>query len=601
MSFLSRWKKNKPTPTNLDQTLVLHLSKSRIPEPRQIKYLGRFLSPLERILVYVCLSLAIGALIFIGIIFYKKNIILVPGQGGSYTEGLVGNPQYINPLYASLNDADADLEKLIFSRLFTRDTAGRAVPDLAENLSLSPDKKTYTIKLKNATFNDGTPLTADDVLFTFNTIIDPNYKSPLKDNFIGVSAAKIDEQTINFSLKEAYRDFPRLLNFGIMPSSSWDSVSAATATLTELNIKPVGSGPYRFKSLTKSKDGTIRSYIIERNENYYGKLSNLDEITFKFFAGNEEMIAALNNGQINGLSHINQDDKDLIIAKNSLDYHQIALPELTAIFFNLKSKGIISDKKIRQALTSALDQASITQASVGRFGIAAQTLLPSFSPGNDALFTFNQEKANGLLTEAGWQKRVIDDQALEAAKADPKAEAIIKAGKGEWWFKDNQPLIINLVSPETLKPVAEEIAKNWNNINIKVELNIKPNESFEKDIISSKQFEIVLYNMTISGGDPYSLWQKDSPTNISNWQNTEIDQALEEARLGDDDLATKNYHNFLVQAAEDIPAAPIFWRAYVYPQSKKIKGFNLQSLEDPSERFLGVTDWHIKVKRKLNK
>ena len=598
---MRRWRKKKPTPTNLDQTLVLHLSKSRIPGPRQIKYLGRFLSPLERVLVYVCFILAIGALIFVGVIFYKNNIVLVPADGGTYTEGLVGNPQYISPLYASLNDADADLEKLIFSRLFTRDNEGRVVPDLVDSFSLSPDKKTYTIKLKSATFHDGSALTADDVIFTFNTITDPDYKSPLQDNFAGVTATKIDDQTITFSLKEAYRDFPRLLDFGIMPSAAWDSVSPETATLTELNIKPIGSGPYSFKSLVKSKDGTIHSYTIERNNNYYGNKAHLEEITLSFFPTNEEMIAALNNGQLNGLTYLTPETSDLIIAKNSLDYHQIALPELTTVFFNLNSKGIISDKKIRQALSAAIDQTSITKDSVGRFGIASETLLPSFSPGNDTLFRFDKERALKLLAEAGWQKRTISDQELTAAKADPKLSEIVRAGAGEWWFKADKPLIISLSSTEALKTVAEGLVKSWQNVGIKTDLSIKSKEVFEKDVINSKQFEVALYAMTIDNGDPYSLWQKGSSTNISSWENANVDKALEAARLGDDKLATEKYHYFLVQAAEDMPASPLFWNAYVYPQTKKLKGFALESLTDPAERFEQVTDWYINTSRKLKR
>lgn len=598
---MRRWFQKKPTPQNLDQTLVLHLSKSRIPGPRQIKYLGRFLSPLEKILVYVCLILAIGALIFIGTTFYKNHVILVASDGGSYTEGIVGNPQYINPLYASLNDADADLEKIIFSRLYTRDNNGQAIPDLAENLSLSADKKTYTIKIKSATWNNGSPVTADDVLFTFNTIIDGDYKSPLKDNFTGVTATKIDDQTIAFSLQEPYRDFTRLLDFGIMSSTAWDSISPETATLTELNIKPIGSGPYVFKSLTKSKDGTIRSYTVEKNKEYYGSKPHLDEITFNFFPSDEEMISALNNGQLNGLAYLTTETSDLIIAKNSLDYHQIALPELTTVFFNLNSKGVTSDQKIRQALSAGIDQTSITKDSVGRFGIPSETLLPSYSPGNDTLFKFDQARATKLLEEAGWQKRTISDQDIETAKANPKASEIVRVGAGVWWFKNDKPLIIVLTTPKLLADVANNVAKNWLSINIKAEVAVRPDETFNKDVITGKQFEVVLYAMTINGGDPYSLWQKGSSTNISNWNNVAVNKALEEARLGDDKLAAVRYHLFLVSAAQEIPATPIFWKAYVYPQTKKLKGFTLKSLEDPAERFEQISDWYINTKQALKR
>ncbi len=596
MSFLKRWHLKKSSPKNhLDQTLVLHLSKSRIPGPRQIKYLGKFLSVKERIIVYLCLLVGLGALAFISFTFYKQKVELVPAAGNSYEEGLVGNPQYINPLYASLNDADADLEKLIFSRLFTKDEAGHMIPDLVESFSLSDDKKAYTIKLRPAYWHNGNPVTVDDVIFTFNTLINPDYKSPLKDRYTGVSLTKLDDQTIVFNLQEPYREFPRLLDFGIMPASEWEAITSETITLTELNIKPIGSGPFSFKSLIKSKNGTIRSYTIERNKNYYGTASYLDEITFKFFPTKEEMIAALNNGQISGLTYLDSERASSIITKNSLDYHQVALPELVALFFNLKSKNLINDKKIRQALAAALDQDFLTQKTVGRWGIASQTLLPSFVPGNDNLFKFDPEKTKNLLAETGWQKKTITEQDLEQAKQEPANGEIIKVGVGEWYFKDNKALIIYLVAPEKFKNLADNIVASWQELGIKTELSLKTNDDFTKDILNTGQFEALLYSMTINQGDPYSLWQKDSSQNISGWNKPEIAQALEEARLSDEITAADRYHHFLAAAADEVPASPLYWQAYVYPQSKKIKGFNKQTLEDPSERFNQANYWYSKT------
>ncbi len=74
--------------------------------------------------------------------------------------------------------------------------------------------------------------------------------------------------------------------------------------LAELNLKPIGSGPYKLKSLVKNNTGTIRSYTLERNEHYYGQAPYLDKIIFKFFPSSEEMVAAINNGHVNGLAEL---------------------------------------------------------------------------------------------------------------------------------------------------------------------------------------------------------------------------------------------------------------------------------------------------------
>ncbi len=574
MRMFRRLRTKTSTKPNLDQSLVLHLSKSRIPGPRQLKYLGKFLSPMERLIVFAVLLISAGALVYMSVIFYNKHIEIVPDDGGRYTEGIVGNPQYINPLYSSLNDADADLDRLIFSRLFTRDSSGRAVPDLADEIKISDEGKTYTISLKEARWHSGETLRAGDVVYTFNLIQNPDYKSPLRSKFSGVSAKTIDEQTLVFSLREAYRNFPRLLDFGILPENVWSAVSPQTIALTELNIKPMGSGPYRFKSLTKAKTGTVRSYVLERNEHYYGQRPYLDELVFKFFPTVEEMVAAENNGQLSAMAFINADSSDSLVAKNSIEYHQSASTNLAALFFNLKDKGLVSDKKIRQALSLIIDQSSIVSQSVGRWGVATKTLLPSFVPGNRDVFATDTEAAARLLESSGWQKQ------------------------GAEWQKDSKPLLIRLTAADAQKNIAEAITKQWNDFGVKTEIVYKNSDELTK-VVSDRQFELVLYGIEMPDGDPFAVWQSGSTTNLSSWGSKDSDAWMTDARLtSDENIAVERYGKFLTAAADDIPAIPLFWKAYVYPQSKKIKGFELANISDPSERFSMAAQWYLKTSRR---
>ncbi len=579
MRLLRRWRsQSSASSKNIDQTIVLHLSKSRIPGLRQLKYVGRFLSPLERSVLYLCLVIALGGLVFTGVIFYKNNIELVPSNGGRYVEGIIGNPQYINPLYASLNDADADLERLLFSRLFSRNSQDEAVGDLVESFEVSPDGKIYTLHLKEALWHNGDPVTSDDVISTFALIQNPEYKSPLRTRFSGVSATKLDDKTLSFNLSEAHRNFIRLLDFGIMPLSFWQAINAQTMPLAELNIKPIGSGPYRFKSLSKSKTGTIRSYTLERNESYYGDKAHLDEIIFKFYASTEELISGLNNGQLNGISYVDQVSGQTIIAKNSLDYHQAALPDLNAVFFNLKSKNSIADKTIRQALALAIDQNSISETAAGRWGIPARSLTPPFTPGAQDVFVSDKGKAEQMLDSAGWLK------------------------SGELRSKEGKELSVALVAPENFKVAAEAVAGAWKSIGVNVKLTIQSADQIEKEVIANKNFDALLYAVTVTGGDPFLVWRSSSEANLSSWTRSDVDQWLTEARLLNDGAeATKRYSAFQAVAADDVPAIPLYWRAYVYPQNKKIKGFTMISLEDPAERFATAADWYIKVDRQLKK
>ena len=84
----------------------------------------------------------------------------------------------------------------------------------------------------------------------------------MRSTFSGVSVSKIDEYSIKFVLTESYSSFLDLLTFGILPQNLWISISPQNAYLHELNIKPIGSGPYEFKSLVKNKSGDLKEFVL---------------------------------------------------------------------------------------------------------------------------------------------------------------------------------------------------------------------------------------------------------------------------------------------------------------------------------------------------
>jgi len=133
---------------------------------------------------------------------YLRVTTLVPAVGGSYTEGILKQPRTINPIYASTNDIDRDIARLIFSRMLTYTGDGSIETDLAETYEISEDGKTYTIILrKDVWWHDGVLLTADDVVFTIKTIQNPQYNSPLRPNWQGVEIEAPDLNTVVITLR----------------------------------------------------------------------------------------------------------------------------------------------------------------------------------------------------------------------------------------------------------------------------------------------------------------------------------------------------------------------------------------------------------------
>ena len=193
--------KEKTKQVDVDKKLVFSFSKSKIPSLKQLKYIKKYLSAKEIQIFKISFVVLVISLVFLGIKFYFTNLQTVPVEGGNYTEGLIGAPQYINPLYSSFSDVDSDISSLIFSSLLERDKDGKLINDLALSYEISEDNKIYTFKVrKDAVWHNNVPLVVDDIIFTFNVINDSRYNSPLEKSFVGVELEKIDEETIRFVL-----------------------------------------------------------------------------------------------------------------------------------------------------------------------------------------------------------------------------------------------------------------------------------------------------------------------------------------------------------------------------------------------------------------
>lgn len=642
-SFFRR-NKAKENINNLDQQLVFHLSKSRIPSLKQLKYLRTYLSSKEKLLLNFCLVLVLVSLGYLGIKTYLNATELIPKNGGRYTEGIVGNPQYINPLYSPLNPTDADLERLMFSRLFTTNENGATIPELASSLEVSEDEKTYTITLKNALWHTGDALTADDVVFTFERIQDPSYHSPLRNRFAGVSIEKLEDNKVAFTLREPFGRFPSLLNFGIMPKIIWESTNPETVTLAEYNIKPIGSGPYRFKVLTKTKSGTIRSYTLERNPDYYEQSPYINEIVFKFFPSGQEMVAALNNGQINGVASLPPELRNSLIAPNTLTTQTIALPELTGVFFNTKSAAPSGQSLVRRALRMAIPRETIlNNLSDETYGLTATGPLPPYYPGARFDSGEDRQRVEEILKEDGWiaveikgegneqegTEGIEEEQTKETSSPttdkQPEREGNAEVeeeeqeedkssdsstqtpqtipekdrlGEGRWLVKGDKALIVRLVAPENLKKAAEEVAMAWESLGIKTEITLRSEEVIKETIIPNRQFDALLITQSLPGGDIYPLWHSAAAVQLTGLSNETIDTLLEEARLtGHIEAMAERYGKLQDIFEEEAPLIPLYWQAHGYLQPKKLKGFNRNFMLGRADRFNQITNWHLNQKR----
>ena len=271
----------------------------------------------------------------------------IPVPGGEYSEGIIGQPMYVNPVLAAGNEADADLTRLIYSGLFKYGSDGKIVPDLAEDCEVSNDRLSYTVRLKNdVKWHDGETFSSDDVIYSIQAIQDPAFKSPLRQNWQGVGMEHVDDNTIKFMLPSPYSFFLSNLTVGILPKHVWETVMPTNFSLAEYNLRPVGTGPFKVSDFEKDSGGMILSYKLIANPDYFGDKPYLSSMTFQFYPDEDSMLDAYNSKQIFGTSSVSPEKMEGIKSKRSPNVISASLPRYFAVFFNQQKSKALADKAI---------------------------------------------------------------------------------------------------------------------------------------------------------------------------------------------------------------------------------------------------------------
>ncbi len=537
-------------------------------DKKRLFYLPRLFTYTEKIILGTLFFVFIVSSIVLITGLVIRFTVLVPADGGTYREGLIKEPRLINPIYASSNDTDRDLINLIFSGLLSYDANGNIIPDLAFLPEISPDAKIYTFHLRPAQWHDGAPLTADDVIFTINTIQNPEYKSPLRANWQGVDTEKIDDYTVRMTLKQPYAPFINNAALKIIPKHIWEKITPDAAVLNELNLKPIGSGKYKFENFAQSSDGAITEYAISRNENYYGLKSHLQNIIFKFFPTQEELLSAYQKNLIDGINMLGANSLALF-SKSDLTIYRLHLPRVFALFLNGSEQPVLANKNIRTALAEAIDKKNlILQTLTDSAGLEDSPLPPGVigHVQNQNDFSYNPDDAKKLLGQAGWK--------LDLASQTWQKTEIIKKKK----TISELTLTITTSDFPDLVEVAKYIQASWANIGVKTNLDIKPISDLEVSSIKPRKYEVLLFGEVYDHDpDPFAFWHssqiKDPGLNIALYSNKKVDTLLEDARRASDiEARTKKYEEFQTIVQNDLGAIfsivrPIFM-AFAIPSKE---------------------------------
>ena len=577
------------TDQDINHKLLTQLNTKKIPSWDQWKQLPKILNKKEKLHTTVTLIIFLLATFTLTTRIYLHHSELKPDFGGTYIEGLIGSPNLINPLLAS-SDVDRDLVRLLFAGLMKFDEQGNVVPDLAASFTIDPEQTTYTFTLRDDLYwHDGMPILADDIVFTIEKIKNPEFKSPLKSSFNGASVSRLNDQTVQFVLNEPFAPFLSIMTVGILPEHLWYSIPNFGAQLAELNKKPIGSGPYKFKSLVKETNGNIKNYVLESYDKYHLGQAYIDELTLKFYPDFEVAAAALQNKNVDGLIYLPKSYKETIKNKE-VTFKNLHSPQYTAIFFNPEKKALLNDLKFRTALAGSVDKEKILNEAINNDGqIIHSPILPD-SFGYDPELkdeAFDPNKASTMLDELGW-KKVENEQFRK---------------KGE----ETLTLKLSTVDQAENVKAATIIKDGWEAIGIKTDLDIIAKDKIRTDLIEPRNYEVLVFGEIINiNSGPYSFWHssqiKHPGLNLSVLSNKDIDKYLEDIRQNPNKETQEIlYKDFQTKLSALHFAIFLYNPTYTYPVGRQLKGLeNLNFVNLPADRFSNINSWYIKTKRKLN-
>lgn len=514
----------------------------------------------------------------------------VKTPGGIYTEGLVGSFKRFNPILDPYNQADRDVDQLLFSSLVRFDENGLPQPDLAESWGYSHDGTLYNLSLrKGMVWHDGKPVNADDVLFTISLL---KTKNPLIPDDIStfwndVQVQRFSDTQIQFRLPEAFAPFLDYLSFKVLPKHKLGTVSLDKLISDPFNMDPVGSGPYHFDRFIV-ENNQVAGVVLDLFDKYYGKKPLIQKVVFRYYADSKAALTAYQAGDVQGIGQVTVDVLPAVLKEPNLEVFTSRLPTMTMIYLNLNNPEVpfLQDPVLRQALLMAINrQAMINNVLYGQAVIANGPIMPGtwayYDGGND--ITYDPEGAQQILNGAGY-----------------------KAATSGLTTKDGTAVKFQLLFPDDPQhqALAQMIKTNWKALGIQVQLDAQPYNTVINDRLEQRVYQAALVEVNLSNSpdpDPYPFWdqaQASGGQNYSQWANKSASEYLEQARIVND-LAerAKDYRNFQVLFSKDMPSLPLFYPVYTYAIDKGVQGVQVGPLLDPSDRFYNVADWYLVANR----
>mgnify|MGYP001337321190 CR=1 FL=1 len=311
-------------------------------------------------------------------------------------------PSFINPIL-STDTASSAVESLVFNGLMKVNSKLEMVPDLAESYTVQNNGKRYLFKLKqNVKWHDGEAFTADDVIYTFNTLMDPKTNTVRRSSYFiqgkPITFKKIDTYTVQVDLPKVFAPFLIHMGMGILPQHI---LNTQDINKSPFNRKPIGTGPYRFVDWKPSQ------YVkLTRNDAYFWKRPKSKHILMRIIPDKNTSLVSLKKGEIDLEQNLQSKDFPKLKSDQNLNTYRYYSMDYTYLGFNLKKKPF-SNPKFRHAVSYAINREALVQSVLKGYGYPAylpaspvQWQYPTLS--KISTYAYNPEKSKALLKELGY-------------------------------------------------------------------------------------------------------------------------------------------------------------------------------------------------------
>lgn len=496
-----------------------------------------------------------------------------PQKGGTLIEGWSTEPQYLLPVRSS--DVYSNIaNRLLFEGLLYLDNKGNLQPNFAEKApEVSSDGLTYTFKLRSdIKWSDGSPVTPDDVVFTYQLYYDKKYDGLLgnsRPNGIRyIKSVTASGNTI--TMEAASRFAPFLLNYGVVPIVPQKVLGAKTAA--ELNTDafnsgpPISNGKFKFQSWTKGD-----KLVLVRNDNYFRGPVNVDSWVYKKVPDSVAVLQQLKTGEID-VGRLDPSTYEEAKAESSLSVLSFPTFGFDEFVFQLdpaRPQGqILGDVAVRQALVYGLDRQAMVNASYfGQATVANSPIPPiswAYNKDVSPKYPFDAKKAGDLLDGAGW-----------------------KMGAGGVREKAGQKLTLDLVTnaDNTVRMKNLQIMQEqWKKIGVDAQIRSLANLVQLSNLLTvDRNFGVLFIGYSL-GVDPdqSGIWHSRTAASGGNngglFKNAQADKLLDDAVAEIDQGKRKAlYAQFQDLFASLEPSCIICYPNGIYGVNKRVHGYDLNA------------------------